>query len=101
MVWTCRAQRSTGWIAEVRKLNVVALKRSGRPRKSWDEVLENDRKKLGMDSADPQSGEDAFEKDLSKSPTLGRGKQGSKMDMMMMMSVRYGMYVCIYVNYYK
>ena len=27
------------------------------------------------------SGEDAFEKDLSKSPTLGRGKQGSKMDM--------------------
>ena len=31
------------------------------------------------------SGEDAFEKDLSKSPTLGRGKQGSKMDMMMMM----------------
>ena len=31
------------------------------------------------------SGEDAFEKDLSKSPTLGRGKQDSKMDMMMMM----------------
>ena len=42
-----------GWIAEVRKLNVVAQKRSDRPRKSWDEVLENDRKKLGMDSADP------------------------------------------------
>ena len=37
------------------KLNVVAQKRSGRPRKSWDEVLENDRKKLGMDSADPQN----------------------------------------------
>ena len=32
------------------------------------------------------SGEETFEKDLSKSPTLGRGKQGSKMDMMMMMS---------------
>ena len=31
------------------------------------------------------SGEDAFKKDLSKSPTLNRGKQGSKMDMMMMM----------------
>ena len=31
------------------------------------------------------SGEDTFEKDLSKSPTLVRGKQGSKMDMMMMM----------------
>ena len=25
------------------------------PRKSWDEVLENERKKLGMDSADPQN----------------------------------------------
>ena len=26
-----------------------------RPRKSWDEVLENDRKKQGMDSADSQN----------------------------------------------
>ena len=34
------------------------------------------------------NGEDAFEKDLSISPTLGRGKQGSKMDMMMI--GRYG-----------
>ena len=88
MRWFGHVEHSTGWIAEVRKLHVVAQKRSGRPRKSWDEVLENDRKKLGMDSADPQnflSGEDAFEKDLSKSPTLGGGKQGSKMDMMMMM----------------
>ena len=64
-----------------------AQKRSCRPRKSWGEVLENDRKKLGMDSADPQSRSEwrgPFEKDLSKSPILGRGKQGSKMDMMMM-----------------
>ena len=55
MRWFRHVERSTGWIAEVRKLNVVAQKRSGRPRKSWDEVLENDRKKLGMDSADPQN----------------------------------------------
>ena len=41
--------------SEVRKLNVVAQKRSGRPRKSWDEVIKNDRKKLDMDSADPQN----------------------------------------------
>ena len=53
--WFGHVERSTGWIAEVRRLNVVAQKRSGRPRKSWDEVLENDRKKLGMDSADPQN----------------------------------------------
>ena len=26
-----------------------------RPRKSWDEVIKNDRKKLDMDSADPQN----------------------------------------------
>ena len=55
MRWFGHAERSTGWIAEVRKLNVVAQKRSGRPRKSWDEVLENDRNKLGMDSADLQN----------------------------------------------
>ena len=45
-----------GWCSsktEVCKLNVVAQKRSGRPWKSWDEVLENARKKLGIDSADP------------------------------------------------
>ena len=55
MRWFGHVERSTGWMAEARKLNVVVQKRSGRPRKSWDEVLENDRKKLGMDSADPQN----------------------------------------------
>ena len=55
MRWFGHVEHSTGWIAEVRKLHVVAQKRSGRPRKSWDEVLENDRKKLGMDSADSQN----------------------------------------------
>ena len=87
MRWFGHVEHSTGWIAEVRKLNVVAQKRSGRPRKSWDEVLENDRKKLGMDSADPQNCSEwrGRLRDLSKSTTLGRGKQGSKMDMMMMM----------------
>ena len=34
---------------------MVAQKRSGRQRKSWDEVIKNDRKKLDMDSADPQN----------------------------------------------
>ena len=55
MRWFGHVEHSTGWIAEVRKLHVVAQKRSGRPRKLWDEVLENDRKKLGMDSADSQN----------------------------------------------
>ena len=48
-------ERSTGGIAKVLKLNVVAQKRPGRPKKTWDEVLVDDRKKLGMDSADPQN----------------------------------------------
>ena len=47
--------RGTFARTEVRTLNVVAQKRSGRPRKSWDEVIKNDRKKLDMDSADPQN----------------------------------------------
>ena len=51
MRWFGHVERSTSWIAEVRKLNVVAQKRSGRPRKSWDEVIKND----DMDSADPQN----------------------------------------------
>ena len=53
MRWFGHVERSTGWISEVRKLNVVAQKRSGRPRKSRNEVIKNDRKKL--DSADPQN----------------------------------------------
>ena len=53
MRWFGHVDRSTGWIAEVPKLNVGTQKRSGRPRKSWDEVIENDRKKLEMDSSDP------------------------------------------------
>ena len=48
-------ERSTGWIAKVRELNVVAQKRPGRPKKTWNEVLVDDRKKLGMDFADPMN----------------------------------------------
>ena len=44
-------ERSTGWIAEVSKLNVVALKRRSRLMKICDEVLVDDRMKLGMDCA--------------------------------------------------
>ena len=55
MRWYGHVERSKGWIAQVRKLNIVAQKRSGKPRKSWDEVLLDNRKKLGMDTADPQN----------------------------------------------
>ena len=55
MRWQGNVERSKGWISQVHKLNVVAQKRSGKPRKSWDDVLLDDRKKLGMDNADPQN----------------------------------------------
>ena len=53
--WFGHVKRSTDWIAEVPKLNVVAHKGPGRPKKTWAEVLVDDRKKLGMESADPQN----------------------------------------------
>ena len=39
----------------VRKLNLFAQKRTDKPKKTWDEVLVDDRKKLEMDSAGPQN----------------------------------------------
>ena len=55
MRWFGHVERSTGWIAKVHKLDVVAQKRPGRPKKTWDEVLVDDRKKIGMDFADPMN----------------------------------------------
>ena len=56
MRWFGHVERSTGWIAKVRKLNVVSQKRPGRLKKTWDDlVLMDDRKKLGMDFADPMN----------------------------------------------
>ena len=47
--WLGHVEHSTAWIAEVSKLNVVAQKRQSRPTKICDEVLVDDRMKLGMD----------------------------------------------------
>ena len=47
--WLGHVERSTGWIAEVSKLNVAAQKRRSRPTKICDEVLVDDRMKLRMD----------------------------------------------------
>ena len=52
MRWFGHVECSTGWIAKVRKLNVVAQKRQ---KKTWDEVLVDDRKKLGIGFADPMN----------------------------------------------
>ena len=47
--WLGHIERSTGWIAELSKLNVAAQKRRSRPKKLCIEVLVDDRMKLGMD----------------------------------------------------
>ena len=49
--WLGHVERSTGWIAEVSKLNVAAQKRRSRQTKICDEVLVDDRMKLEMDRA--------------------------------------------------
>ena len=49
--WLGHVERSTGWIAEVSKLNIVAETRQSRPTKICDEVVVDDRMKLGMDCA--------------------------------------------------
>ena len=88
MRWFGHVERSIGLISEVCKLNVVAQKRSGRPRKSWDEVIKNDRKKLDMDTADPQNRSEwrgRLRGRLVKKPNPRKRKTDSKTDMMMMM----------------
>ena len=81
--WFGRVERSAGWISEVRGLSVVAQKRSGRPGRSWDGVIKNDGGRLDVGSAGPRGrsgwgGGGVFGEDLSKSPTLGRGKRALK-----------------------
>ena len=42
MRWYGHVERIIGFISQVRNLNVVAQNRSGKLRKSWDEVLLDD-----------------------------------------------------------
>ena len=55
MRWLGHVERITGWVSEVCNLDVVAKKIRGRPKKTLDEDLVDDRKKLGIDPADPQN----------------------------------------------
>ncbi|MEW8547293.1 MAG: hypothetical protein AB2693_27615, partial [Candidatus Thiodiazotropha sp.] len=55
MRWFGHVEHSASWISEVWKLEKDAEKRPGRPKKTWEELLVNNRKKLGMVSTDPQN----------------------------------------------
>ena len=70
-----------GWISQVRKLDLDICKKPGRPKKTWNEFILNDKRKLDIVCADPLNGKTDFEIELSKSPTLGRGKWAIKKDL--------------------
>ena len=46
-------KRSVGWISQVRKLDLNTCKKLGRPKKIWNELTLNDKKKLDLVCADP------------------------------------------------
>ena len=52
MRWYGHVDRIKGFISQVRNRNVVAQNISGKLRKSWDEVLFDEEKKVKMDTAD-------------------------------------------------
>ena len=74
MRWYGHVERSKCWIAQVRKLNihVVAQKRSGKPRKSWDEVLLDDN---GQNRSEWRGRQ---KETCQTSPTLSRGQRTIK-----------------------
>ena len=53
MRWFGHVERSVGWISQVRKLDLDICKKSGMPKKAWNELILNDKKKLDMVCADP------------------------------------------------
>ena len=53
--WLGHIERSSGWIAQVRQMNVTAERTTGRPKLSWEDLVKRDRKSLGMDSINPHN----------------------------------------------
>ena len=53
MRWYGHVERSAGWISQVRKLDLDICKKPGRPKKTWNELILNDKRKLDMVCTDP------------------------------------------------
>ena len=51
--WFGHVERSVGWISQVRKLDLDTCKKPGRPKKTWNELILNDKRKLDMVCVDP------------------------------------------------
>ena len=45
--------RSSGWLSKVREFKVVGVKRPGRPKMTWEELLKKNRTKLSLMEIDP------------------------------------------------
>jgi len=48
-----QVERSSGWISQVRKLEIEGRKGEGRPKQTWDAVLQKHSASLGMSLVDP------------------------------------------------
>ena len=53
MRWFGHVERSVGCILQMRKLDLDTCKKPGRPKKTWNELILNDKRKLDMVCADP------------------------------------------------
>ena len=45
MRWFGHVERSVGWISQMRKLDLDTCKKSGKPKKTWNELILNDKRK--------------------------------------------------------
>ena len=51
--WFGHKERSEGWINRVRNLKIVSNKGPGRPKKTWEECVQNDQEVMGMTAINP------------------------------------------------
>ena len=71
-------ERTSGWISQVQKLDLDSSKKPQRPKKTWNELVFNDKEMLGIVCADPLNRFEwkaDFNIDLPKSPTFGKGNR--------------------------
>ena len=81
MRWFRHVERSVGWISQVRKLDLDICKKPGRPKKTWNELILNEKRKLDIVCADPfdrSEWKGRLRDRTFKSPTLGKGKRTIK-----------------------
>ena len=51
--WFGHVHRSDGWIKKCTEMEMVGRRASGRPKKSWKEVIAHDRKEWKLNNVDP------------------------------------------------